>query len=175
MSEVVAKLDDMGHAAWVAVMVLGFVAFWPAGLAILAYLIWSGRMSCGRNWGGQGDGSSRWERKMQRFQDKMDKWQGSSGGAGSTRTYAAGFRPSGNRAFDDYRDMTMKRLEEEFTEFKSFLDRLREAKDKSEFEQFMSDRRNRTASDQGGAQSQGQPQSPRGGDYPFGGGTPPRV
>ena len=60
-----------------------------------------------------------------------------------SRSYAAGFAPSGNRAFDDYRETTMKRLEEEFGEFRSFLDKLREAKDKQEFEQFMNDRRNR--------------------------------
>ena len=147
MSELIAKLDDLGQAAWIAVMVLAFVFFWPAGLAILAYLIWSGRMGCGRNssWGG-GFGS-RFERKMQRFQDKMDRWGVNSNAGPSaadrSRSYAAGFTPSGNRAFDDYRETTMKRLEEEFGEFKSFLDRLREAKDKQEFEQFMSDRRNR--------------------------------
>jgi len=37
----------------------------------------------------------------------------------------------------------LKRLEEEEREFRAFLDKLRAAKDKSEFEQFMSDRRNR--------------------------------
>ena len=145
MSELVAKVDDLGQAAWIAVMVLGFVLFWPAGLAILAYLIWSGRMGCARN----GGWSSRFERKMQRFTDKMDRWGGNGGngdGMGErSRSYAAGFAPSGNRAFDDYREMTMKRLEEEFGEFRSFLDKLREAKDKQEFEQFMNDRRNRPA------------------------------
>ena len=140
MSEVVAKLDELGQAAWIAVMVLGFVLFWPVGLAILAYLIWSGRMGCGRN----GGWSPRWERKMQKFQDKMDRWQGFAGPMGDrSHSFSAGFRPSGNRAFDDYREATMKRLEEEFGEFKSFLDKLREAKDKQEFEQFMNDRRNR--------------------------------
>jgi len=143
MSEVVAKLDDLGLAAWIGVMVLGFVVFFPAGLAILAYLIWSGRMACG--WHRHSDGSSRWERKMQKFQDKMDRWQQRSGGSGSGPwQFAGGYqRSSGNRAFDEYREATMKRLEEEFSEFKSFLDRLREAKDKQEFEQFMNDRRNR--------------------------------
>ena len=143
MSELIAKLDDLGHAAWVAVMVLGFVLFWPVGLSILAYLIWSGRMGCARN-GGWG---SRFERKMQKFNDKMDRW-GVNPNANTTersRSSAAGFQPSGNRAFDDYRETTMRRLEEEFGEFKSFLDKLREAKDKQEFEQFMNDRRDRPA------------------------------
>lgn len=186
MSEVVAKLDDMGQAAWIAVMVLGFVLFWPIGLSILAYLLWSGRMGrgCNSNWG---DGSTRWERKMARFQDKMERWQGRSGGMSDRgQRFAggfagAGFAPSGNRAFDEYRAETVRRLEEEFGEFKSFLDRLREAKDKAEFDQFMTDRRNRPA--QGPATSgsgpgapgsgpSGSSQSP--GDYPFGGNLPPK-
>ena len=141
MSELVAKLDDLGQAAWIAVMVLGFVLFWPVGLAILAYLIWSGRMGCARN----GGWNSRWERKVQKFTDKMERWGSNPSGGMSdrSRSYAAGFSPSGNRAFDEYRETTMKRLEEEFGEFKSFLDKLREAKDKQEFESFMNDRRNR--------------------------------
>ena len=38
MAEVVATLDDYGRPAWIVVMVLGFILFWPIGLAILAYL-----------------------------------------------------------------------------------------------------------------------------------------
>ena len=47
---------------------------------------------------------------------------------------------SGNRAFDEYRAETLRRLEEEQREFKEFLDRLRHAKDKAEFDQFMAER-----------------------------------
>ena len=43
----------------------------------------------------------------------------------------------GNRAFDEYRMETLRRLEEEQVEFRNFLDRLRHAKDKEEFDQFM--------------------------------------
>ena len=50
---------------------------------------------------------------------------------------------SGNHAFDEYRAETLRRLEEEQKEFGSFLDRLRFAKDKAEFDQFMAERRNR--------------------------------
>ena len=53
-------------------------------------------------------------------------------------------RPSGNRAFDEYRDETLRRLEEEQREFQEFLVRLRMAKDKAEFDQFMAERRTRT-------------------------------
>ncbi len=50
---------------------------------------------------------------------------------------------SGNRAFDEYRSETLKRLEEEQREFKDFLARLRFAKDRAEFDQFMAERRQR--------------------------------
>ena len=50
-------------------------------------------------------------------------------------------RPSGNRAFDEYRADTLRRLEEEQREFREFLSRLRAAKDKAEFDQFMAQRR----------------------------------
>ena len=47
-------------------------------------------------------------------------------------------------AFDDYRHETLNRLEEEEREFQAFLERLRRARDKSEFDAFMDERRNRT-------------------------------
>lgn len=47
---------------------------------------------------------------------------------------------SGNSAFDAYKSETLRRLEEEQHAFESFLQRLREAKDKSEFDTFMDDR-----------------------------------
>ena len=50
---------------------------------------------------------------------------------------------SGNVAFDEYREDTLRRLEEEQREFRDFLTRLRMAKDKAEFDQFMTERRNR--------------------------------
>ncbi len=129
MSEMVARLDDWGQPAWIAVMVLGFIIFWPIGLAILGYLIWSGRMGCGRkgmrnNW--QQRMAGKFERKMERF--------------GMT---AKAYQPTGNRAFDEYREETLRRLEEEADEFRAFLDKLRMAKDKAEFEDFMTERRNR--------------------------------
>jgi len=127
MTQVVATLDDFGRPAWIVVMVLGFILFWPIGLAILAYMLWSGRMGCARN----GD-FSRWQQRMSdKWDRKMARW-GRDGG---------GFASSGNRAFDDYRAETVRRLEEEQREFRAFLDRLRKAKDKQEFDQFMADRR----------------------------------
>ena len=37
-------LDERGKGAWIAAMVLGFIFVWPLGLAVLFYMIWSGRM-----------------------------------------------------------------------------------------------------------------------------------
>ena len=128
MSEMVAKLDDLGRPAWIALMVLGFVLFWPIGLAILGYLIWSGRMGCTRSAAWGDDPRARWERKMARLQEKIDRWQSGGSGRQSFRS-AGGFRPSGNHAFDEYREETLRRLEEEAQEFRSFLERLRHAKE----------------------------------------------
>lgn len=151
MSGMIMRLDSLGRPAWIAVMVLGFILFWPIGLAILFYLIWSRRMGCGYQstspqggWSGWGDHArARWERKMAHLQEKMARWQ-----ACRPREAASsygGFAPSGNRAFDEYRAETLKRLEEEAKEFRDYLERLRHAKDKSEFDAFMNERRTRPA------------------------------
>ena len=120
------------HPGWIIVMVLGFIFWWPVGLAILAYILWSKSMGCHRG--------ERRESKMQRMEDKMTRMRERFGGG-----FGGGWNKpsSGNHAFDEYRSETLRRLEEEQREFRDFLDRLRFAKDKSEFDQFMAERRNR--------------------------------
>lgn len=54
---------------------------------------------------------------------------------------------SGNSAFDAYKSETLRRLEEEQDNFEAFLKRLRDAKDKAEFDQFMNDRAKATEDD----------------------------
>lgn len=49
-------------------------------------------------------------------------------------------RPTGNSAFDAYKADTLRRLEDEQDSFETFLERLRAAKDKSEFDSFMDER-----------------------------------
>lgn len=149
MADVVARLDDWGRPAWIGLMVLSFILFWPVGLAVLAFLIGSGRMGCGSRW--NEEQKSRWERKMAGFQERMGCW-----GRGQSRA-RQGFAPTGNRAFDEYRTDMLKRLEEEAEEFRAYLERLRHAKDKSEFDQFMAERRNRPAPDAGSGGPIGQP------------------
>lgn len=57
------------------------------------------------------------------------------------RNAMTAIRPSGNNAFDAYKAETLERLEEEQRAFEEFLERLRDAKDKSEFDQFMDGRK----------------------------------
>ena len=130
---IVAKLDELGRPAWILMLILGFMWWWPVGLMILAYIIGSGRMGCGYQ-------SDRWQRKMERLQEKMDRMRGPSD---VRRDWFGCQRSSGNRAFDEYRTETLRRLEDEQREFRDFLERLRQAKDKAEFDQFMADRRSR--------------------------------
>jgi hypothetical protein len=107
---------------------------------------WSRKMAC---WSNQ----DRWSNKMERMQYKMERMRGRMERRGFP---FGGFGPpsSGNRAFDEYRMETLRRLEEEQTEFKDFLDRLRHAKDKEEFDQFMAQHRQRPT-----PPSDGQPQA----------------
>ena len=111
-SKTEAWLDDKGKGAWIAAMVLGFVFVWPVGLAILAYMIWSKRM-------------------FSQSCTRRKSW---------SRHGMAAMRPTGNSAFDSYKANTLRRLEQEQRDFERFLERLREAKDKSEFDQFMDER-----------------------------------
>lgn len=131
MNEMVMKLDEWGRPAWIALMVVSFVLFWPVGLAVLAFLLWSGRMGCGSH-----GTRSRWKSRISEGWDR---------GADMGRGFGFSGSSSGNRAFDEYREATLKRLEEEQREFRSFLDNLRHAKDRAEFDQFMAERRNRPA------------------------------
>ncbi len=84
----------------------------------------------------------RWQRRMERMQRRMSRMQAAAErwGCGPRTSYR---EATGNRAFDEYRAETLRRLEDEQREFIEFLDRLRHAKDKAEFDEFMSERRHR--------------------------------
>jgi hypothetical protein len=126
MTQMVARLDDVGTPIWVALLVLSFVVFWPVGLALLAFLLTSGRLGSHRgHWcsGGMSRKRERWARSY---------WHSHSG----------------NSAFDEYRDQTLQRLEEEQHEFHEFLKQLRMAKDRTEFDRFMANRAARANEDE---------------------------
>ncbi len=136
----VAWLDEVGKPAWIALMIVSFFIWWPLGLVVLGYTIGSGRMF--RCWNSRRGGE--WRSRMQ---EQAAQWCGPrAGGAMRGR-----MRSSGNHAFDEYRDETLRRLEEEEREFKEFLERLRHAKDKAEFDQFMADMRGRRPTENGPA------------------------
>ena len=121
-------LHSIGHIV-ILLLALGFAAKWACRWHAAntanngpQTTIWP---SCGF---GSGWGWGRWR--------EMRPTSNNGGGGG-----APGEPPtSGNSAFDDYRREMLHRLEQDHQDFKSFLDRLRRAKDKAEFDQFMSER-----------------------------------
>ncbi len=119
-------LDERGKGAWIAAMVLGFIFFWPLGMALLAYMIWSKRL----------------------FSHCSSSQERPRGGHAPR-----GFRASGNTAFDAYKARTLERLEREQKEFEAFLERLRAARDQAEFDEFMESRA-RTARAAGAGEAQ---------------------
>ncbi|TNC73379.1 DUF2852 domain-containing protein [Rubellimicrobium roseum] len=124
LNDAVAWLDGHGRKAWIATVVASFVIAPPLGVAALLFAIGTGRMFS-RNHDRFGGCASRRARR--------DAWA-------NART---AMRPSGNTAFDAYKAETLRRLEDEQRAFEDFLARLREAKDKAEFDQFMEERARR--------------------------------
>jgi Protein of unknown function (DUF2852) len=126
----------------IVLMILGFVFFWPVGLAILIAMIWSGRMGCWgrRRWAAyQGADGQSADGRGPAAPWQVGPWAAWKGWGNTERAAPT----SGNRAFDEYKADTLRRLEEEQKEFGAFLERLRFAKDKAEFDEFMSERRQR--------------------------------
>jgi hypothetical protein len=121
-------------------MILGFVFFWPLGLAILVFKLCGGHFPrlAGPQWQG-GSWGGPWA---------AGPWNG-----GSWANAGAAWRgwqgsASGNLAFEDYKRSTLERLEaerrklaEEERAFADFLRELRTARDREEFDRFMQSRR----------------------------------
>ena len=123
-----SRLDQLDHPkpGWIALLILGFLISWPIGLALFGILLWTGRLD-----GWKRAGVALWQEGIGPMRNSGTWWQPHS---------------SGNNAFDSYRSETLRRLEDEEKEFRDFLNRLRAAKDKSEFDQFMADRCNQSGS-----------------------------
>ena len=117
--------------ATIGLMVLGFMVFWPLGLAMLAYIIWGDRLEGFKRemkWSG---GNMR-----DNFKKNMN--------CNTSYTKAS----TGNVAFDEWRDSELDRLAEERRkldamrgEFDDHMRDLRRAKDQEEFDRFMNDRK----------------------------------
>jgi hypothetical protein len=113
----------------IALMVIGFMLFWPLGLIMLAYILW-------------GDHVPEFRRH---FAGMRRDWSRDWGGCGPR-----GYSRSGNSAFDDYRERELRRideqrrkLDEERREYEAFVHNLRRARDQEEFDRFMRERQNR--------------------------------
>jgi hypothetical protein len=116
----------------IALMVLGFIVFWPLGLAMLAYIIW------GEFFGGSSEKASQWVNERRNW---AENFRSRHGYRGYGRSY------SGNAAFDEYRAEQLRRLEEErrrldeeVAAFHEHMRNLRMARDREEFDRFMRDR-----------------------------------
>ncbi len=141
-----------GGSRWTAfdivAMVLGFIVFWPIGLAILGYKLWQHR------YGGpelQTLATNKWQ------EARAMMGSNSSWGCGAARRASRFYSASGNAAFDEWRTVELARLDEERRklddaqrEFSEYVDAIRRAKDREEFERFMAERRARPAN--GGGQ-----------------------
>ena len=132
----------------VIAMVLGFIVFWPIGLAILGYKFFQKR------YGGpdlQTLAANKWQ-DARAMMASNGPWGStwSCGGAArrANRWYSAS--PTGNAAFDEWRQAELARLDEERRkldeaqrEFAEYVEAIRRAKDREEFERFMAERRSR--------------------------------
>jgi len=112
--------------ATIALMVFGFMVFWPLGLAMLAYIIWGDRLDTLKS-----DVNAATDSFARAFKSKS---------AAQPRT--------GNVAFDDWREDELGRLAEERRkldemreEFDAYMRELRRAKDQEEFDAFMASRK----------------------------------
>ncbi len=121
--------------ATIALMVVGFMVFWPLGFAMLAYIIWGDRLD-----GFKSDVNRATDGIFGGFRrgaNRAERW-GKRGG---------GFARTGNVAFDDWREKELERLAEErkrlddmLTDFDDYARELRRAKDQDEFDRFMANR-----------------------------------
>jgi hypothetical protein len=102
--------------AWVAVWLIAAVVWlvWPLALLILGGVMWR-----------------RQARTWHRLQ--------SAPAAGPQRERAF-FKESGNATFDEYRNETLRRLDEEREKFRDFLEQRRKAKDREAFDRYVSER-----------------------------------
>ncbi|WP_036261208.1 DUF2852 domain-containing protein [Methylocapsa aurea] len=130
-------------------MVLGFIVYWPIGLGILVWKFWQKKS------GYEGDiitfGREKWENRSNWG------WACGSGRWGAGAHPWRGFSSTGNLAFDDWRAAELARLEEERQklvqaerEFAEFMENLRRARDREEFDRFMNERRSQQGRAPGG-------------------------
>jgi hypothetical protein len=128
-----------GRSQWapfeIAAMVMGFVLFWPIGLAILFAKLWQ------RSHGDERDLA---DFVRERANAVKETFWGVDAPPMATRFAESVRRSSGNQAFDEWREAELARLERERVklaqaerEFAKHIEELRRARDREEFESFM--------------------------------------
>lgn len=105
----------------ITAVVIALNVFWPAGFALGAIIAWRGGFLPP-----SASNQTTAEEIAMRIRELSPE--------------GAPTRTSGNASFDAYRSDMISRLEEEQDNFEAFLGRLRDAKDRSEFERFMDER-----------------------------------
>lgn len=110
------------HPGWIIAMVGAFIVWWPLGLLILAYILWSGSL---------GRVNGQWWARAKSL------WPFPGWPLGD----------SGNRAFEEHRKATLDKLEAEKQKlaneeraFTIYVDKLRTARDRQQFEDFIKQR-----------------------------------
>lgn len=136
----------------IAAIVLGFIVFWPLGLGMLLWKLWRTRrgepadiVDAARNLE---------EKVMHSWPEKARRWRAENWGYGRSSERAdrapwaaGGGYSTGNHAFDEWREAELKRLDEErrklesaAREFADYVEQLRRARDREEFDRFMRER-----------------------------------
>jgi hypothetical protein len=121
----------------IAVVVGGFIVFWPLGLAALGVKLFKGEL-----WRGSADHYAPWkDRTADDIMSAAGKWRHDKWGHDWSRS------SSGNAAFDEYRKAQLekleaerRKLEQEQKAFADYVAKLRRAKDQDEFDRFMAER-----------------------------------
>ena len=115
----------------IAGIILGFIFAWPLALA---YLVWK---MCGY---------PKYDEAKSFFRDTFGRARDDLAARGAAGF--GGFASTGNAAFDDYRRSELERLEEErrkldeeARDFRNFVEELKRAKDREEFDAYMAKRR----------------------------------
>jgi hypothetical protein len=124
-------LDERGCGAWWAVVIVALFLAPPLAIALMLFMLATGRLF----------GRRQPRRDGHALQRKCGGWPRGD----NWRSARTALRPSGNDAFDAYKAETLRRLEDEQRAFEEFLGRLRAARDKAEFDQFMDERARRAA------------------------------
>jgi hypothetical protein len=131
----------------IAAIVIGFMVWWVAGLTLLLVKLWRNRQGYNTDMVTAARGFFE-ENVMKSWPDMARGWGFAANRPPAARDWGfANFRSSGNSVFDEWREGELARLEEERRkleaaerEFADYIESLRRAKDREEFERFMRDR-----------------------------------